>query len=363
MIGVIDGHNDLAWASREKRGYRVDELDGHLDGFHTDIPRLRAGGVTAQFWSLWVDPVLQGAEQVTATLEQIDFVHRLVAAYPRDFVFARTAHDVREATASARIGCLMGAEGGDQIDGSLATLRSYARMGVRYMTLTWSQTTPWADSATDIPRHGGLSGFGQQVVAEMNRIGMVVDLAHVAPTTMRDALDCSALPVMVSHSCASALSNHPRNVPDDVISRIGSDGGVVMVAFVRGFVSQDARDWYGDGKQDPAPAVTASQVADHMDHIREVAGIEAVGIGADFDGTDTVPDDLPDVSHYQELLDELSRRGWSYADLEAAAHGNVLRVLEANDDAHRAFLAGDAPEPPRTALVPRVDANDRPESH
>lgn len=363
MIGVIDGHNDLAWASRERRGYRVDGLDGHLDGFHTDIPRLRAGGVVGQFWSLWVDPALRDAEQVTATLEQIDFVHRMVDAHPDDLVMARTAADVREAMTRGRIACLMGAEGGDQINGSLAALRCYARMGVRYMTLTWSLTTPWADSATDAPRHGGLSGFGQQVVAEMNRTGTIVDLAHVSPDTMRDALDLSTLPVMVSHSCTRALSNHPRNVPDDVIERIGAGGGVVMVALVRGFVSQAAHDWDEQGGQGPSPAVTAREVADHMDHVREVAGIEAVGIGADFDGTDTVPDDLPDVSAYQTLLTELSRRGWSEADIEAAAHGNVLRVLAANDEAHLAFLEGRAPEPPRAALAPAVDVSQRSDHH
>ncbi|WP_232505223.1 dipeptidase [Acidipropionibacterium acidipropionici] len=356
VIPVIDGHNDLAWASRSSRGYRVDGLDGPQAGLHTDIPRLRAGGVAGQFWSVWVDPVLRGAEQVTATLEQIDFVHRMAEAHPGELRLARTAEQVRRAMTEGRIASLIGVEGGAQIDDSGAVLRAYARAGARYMTLTWSVTTDWADSATDEPRNGGLSAFGRDVVAEMNRIGMVVDLAHVAPSTMRDALAVSTSPVMVSHSAALALCDHPRNVPDDVIAAIGAAGGVVMVAFVPSFVSQARHDWVEAGEVGEPPAVGIGDVADHMDHIREVAGVAAVGIGADYDGTDSMPIGLDDVSHYQDLLAELARRGWSQADLEAAAHRNVLRVLEANDDPYRAFLQGRAGQPDPHTIVAAAQA-------
>lgn len=358
MIGVIDGHNDLAWACREKRGYRVDGLDGTdgpVAGLHTDLARLRAGQVQGQFWSVWVDPVLDGAEQVTATLEQIDFVHRLVAAHPDRLELAGTAEEARRAAARGRIASLIGVEGGAQIGGSLAVLRQYARLGARYMTLTWSRTTDWADSATDLPRHAGLTAFGRDVVAEMNRIGMLVDLAHVAPSTMRDALAVATRPVMVSHSATAALCDHPRNVPDDVLARIGSTGGVVMVALVPSFVSQARHDWVEAGEIGEPPAVGIADVADQMDHVREVAGIDAVGIGADYDGTGSMPEGLEDVSHYPDLFAVLSRRGWSETDLAATAHGNVLRVLEASDPDYRAFLAGTAGQPDPHAIVPAVD--------
>ncbi|WP_245569927.1 dipeptidase [Acidipropionibacterium thoenii] len=361
VIGVIDGHNDLAWAARQIRGYRVGGLDdpAHpVAGLHTDLPRLVAGGVQGQFWSVWVDPQLTDAQQVTGTLEQIDFVQRLVAGYPDTLELAATAADARRIAGQGRIASFIGVEGGAQIDGSMAVLRQYARLGARYLTLTWSRTTDWADSATDVPRHDGLSGFGVEVVREMNRIGMVVDLAHVAPSTMRDALAASTRPVMVSHSATLALCDHPRNVPDDVISRIGEGGGVVMVAFVPSFVSQARHDWVEAGEVGEPPTVGISQVADHMDHVREVAGVSAVGIGADYDGTGSMPRGLDDVSHYQQLLAELSRRGWSRADLEAAGHRNVLRVVEASDPDYRAFMRGDAPQPDPQALAPAVDLTD-----
>lgn len=353
VIPVIDGHNDLAWARRVKYGYATAGLDAHVPDLHTDLDRLEAGGVGGQFWSVWVDSVLEGAEQVTATLEQIDFVHRFVEAHPDRLMAARTAADVRQALAEGRIASLIGVEGGDQINGSLAVLREYARLGARYMTLTWSRTIAWADSATDDACHGGLTGFGRAVVREMNRIGMLVDLAHVAPSTMRDALDVSTRPVLVSHSGALALCDHPRNVPDDVIARIGENDGVVMVAFVPSFLSPARKDWVRAGAEGDPPPVTIADVADHIDHVREVAGVAAVGLGADYDGTDAMPTGLADVGHYQELLAELSDRGWSHAELEAVAHQNVLRVLEASDPDHRAFLAGQAGEPemPRRVLV------------
>lgn len=312
-----------------------------------------------QFWSVWVDPVLRGAEQVTATLEQIDFVHRLVDAFPKHLAVARTADDVRRVMASGRIASLLGVEGGAQIDGSLAVLRAYARAGVRYMTLTWSRTIDWADSATDEARHGGLSDFGRQVVREMNRIGMLVDIAHVAPTTMRHALEVSERPLITSHSGARALCDHPRNVPDDVLTSIGAAGGVAMVAFVPSFLTDARRDWVNAGEHGDPPPVGIADVADHLDHIREVAGIGAVGLGADYDGTDAMPDGLGDVGGYQRLLGELRGRGWSEADLVAAAHTNILRVLEVADADHARFLAGAADLPGEAAFVPAVDVAGR----
>ena len=355
MIPVIDGHNDLAWACRETRAYRVDGLDGPVPHLHTDIPRLHAGGVRGQFWSVWVDPVLRGAEQVTATLEQIDFVHRLVDAFPKHLAVARTADDVRRVMASGRIASLLGVEGGAQIDGSLGVLRAYARAGVRYMTLTWSRTIDWADSATDEARHGGLSDFGRQVVREMNRVGMLVDIAHVAPTTMRHALEVSERPLITSHSGARALCDHPRNVPDDVLTSIGAAGGVAMVAFVPSFLTGARREWVNAGEHGDPPPVGIADVADHLDHIRDVAGIGAVGLGADYDGTDAMPEGLDDVGGYQRLLDELRGRGWSEADLAAAAHTNILRVLEVADTDHARFLAGEADGPDGSSNAPAVD--------
>lgn len=356
---VIDGHNDLAWASRTLLGYGVEELADGVPSTQTDLPRLAIGGVAGQFWSVWVDPVLQGAEQVVGTLEQIDFVHRLVDAHPERLAFARTAADVRQAMTEGRIASLIGIEGGGQLGGSLAVLRQYARLGARYMTLTWSRTTAWADSATDDAHHGGLSAWGREVVREMNRIGVLIDLSHVAPTTMRHALEETTRPVMVSHSGALALCDHPRNVPDDVLAAIGAQAGVVMVAFVPTFVSQARRDWWEAGAEGDAPVVGVGDVADHLDHIRRVAGPHAVGIGADYDGTDAMPDGLADVSGYPALFAELRARGWSEADLAGLAHENVLRVLEASDRDHEAFLAGRAAPPATAALVPAVDVSTR----
>lgn len=356
---IIDGHNDLAWSSRTALGYDVDVLGGTVSGLHTDIPRLVAGGVAGQFWSAWVDPVLGGAEQVVATLEQIDFVHRLVDAHPDRLRFARTAADARAAMAEGRIASFIGIEGGEQIGGSLAVLRQYARLGARYMTLTWTRTIAWADSATDEAAHGGLTDFGREVVREMNRIGVLVDLSHVAPSTMRHALEETSRPVMVSHSGAMALCDHPRNVPDDVLAAIGRQGGVVMIPFVPTFLSQERRDWWVAGAEGDAPPVGVRHVADHLDHVRRIAGAHAVGIGADFDGTDAMPDGLEDVSCYPALFAELRDRGWTEDDLAAAAHGNVLRVLEASDADHLAFLDGTAGGPSAAARVPAVDTTTR----
>ena len=347
MIGVIDGHNDLAWACRETRGYSIEGLDIGVPSLHTDLPRLAAGGVAGQFWSVWVDPTLEGADQVVATLEQIDFVHRFVAAYPDQLRLARTADEVRRAMEDGRIASLIGVEGGAQFAGSLGTLREYARLGARYLTLTWNRTTEWADSATDDAVHGGLSDFGRDVVREMNRIGMLVDLAHVAPSTMRDALDASTRPVMVSHSGAWELCHHPRNVPDDVLATIGERDGIVMVAFVPSFLTEERHAWVLAGEEGDPPPVRVTDVADHLDHMREVAGVHSVGIGADYDGTDSMPIGLDDVSGYPMLFDELTHRGWSEQELLGLAHKNVLRVLAASDGDYVKFMNGSAQEDPR----------------
>lgn len=355
MYPVIDGHNDLAWKSRVERQYRTEGLDGEVPVLHTDIPRLRAGGVAGQFWSVWIDPVLEGAQQVTATLEQIDFVHRLIASYPEHFQLALTADDVRASMKAGVIASLIGVEGGAQIDGSLAVLRQYARLGARYMTLTWSKTIEWADSATDEARHDGLTDFGREVVKEMERIGMIPDLAHVAPSVMRQTLDLVDTPVLVTHSGARALCEHPRNVPDDVLTRIGDAGGTVMVPFVPKFISQERYEWEESDQTTPAPAVTLKQVADHVDHVRELAGVDSVGIGADFDGIDATIDGLGHVGTYQDLFAELETRGWTRQELEALGYKNVLRVLEAHDPAYRAFVRGETvPTQPRQ-FAPRVD--------
>lgn len=356
---VIDGHNDLAWACRVTRGYATAGLDTGAPELHTDLPRLDAGGVSGQFWSVWVDPVLEGADQVVATLEQIDFVHRLIDAYPERLRFARTAEETRAAIAEGKIASLIGVEGGAQLAGSLAVLRQYARLGARYLTLTWSRTTDWADSATDEAAHDGLTGFGREVVREMNRIGVLVDLAHVSPATMRDALDTTSRPVIVSHSCAKELCRHDRNVPDDVLARIGAAGGVVMVAFVPSFLDEDRRRWVREGEVGEAPHVGVARVADHVEHVRRVAGVHAVGLGADYDGTDAMPIGLADVSGYPALFAELASRGWSDAELRGLACDNVLRVLEASDADHLAFLAGEASAPSATAIAPAVDTEKR----
>ena len=351
---LIDGHNDLPWELREK--FALDPaaagLRGHVAGIHTDIPRLVEGGVGGQFWSVYVPASLAGDTAVTAVLEQVDVVHRMIAAYPDRFCLATAADDVRAAFAAGKIASLLGAEGGHCINSSLGVLRSLYALGVRYLTLTHNDNVGWADSATDQPDCGGLSGFGREVVAEMQRLGMLVDLSHVAVTTMNAALDLATAPVIFSHSSARALTDNPRNVPDEVLTRLAVNGGVCMVAFVPFFVSQECTDWFaglkalaaGRGldpdnlervfgllpeweKDNPMPAATLSQVADHIDHVRDVAGVDHVGIGGDFDGTPALPVGLHDVSRYPALIAELQRRRWSETDLRALAGGNILRVL------------------------------------
>ncbi|MFJ3189607.1 dipeptidase [Streptomyces halstedii] len=353
---VVDGHNDLPWALREQVGYDLDARDIAVDqsaALHTDIPRLRAGGVGAQFWSVYVSTELTGDAAVSATLEQIDVVAELLARHPADLRRALTADDMERARAEGRIASLMGAEGGHSINNSLGTLRALYTLGVRYMTLTHNDNTDWADSATDAPGVGGLSEFGREVVREMNRVGMLVDLSHVAATTMRDALATSVAPVIFSHSSARAVCDHPRNIPDDVLRMLAANGGVAMATFVPKFVLPEAVEWtlaadrnmreHGLHHLDttpaamrvhadfeaahPRPVATVATIADHLGHLREMAGIDHIGIGGDYDGTAFLPAGLEDVSGYPNLIAELLSRGWSDADLAKLTWQNAVRVL------------------------------------
>jgi membrane dipeptidase len=356
---LFDGHNDLPWAIR---GYKAapgdlaayDIRERAPESGQTDIPRLRAGGVGAVFWSVYTPGEATGGFARTQ-LEQIDIARRLIERYPGTFTLASTAADIRAAKAAGKIGGMLGAEGGHAIEDSLALLRMYYHLGVRYMTLTHNSHTSWADSAMDAaPGRGGLNALGEQVVGEMNRLGMLVDLSHTAPDTMRDAIRVSKAPVIFSHSNAYALCNIPRNVPDDVIKSLPANGGVLMVSFVAGFSSQAAADVTlpamkaylerAQGKPEAErtkiyeeiraelrakmPKVTIADVADHIDYIRKIAGVDHIGIGSDFDGNDNWPEGLSDVSMFPNLFAELIRRGWSDEDLMKVAGGNVLRALE-----------------------------------
>lgn len=342
LIPVIDGHNDLASACREKRGYSVSGLDSEQHTAHnelqTDIPKLRRGGVCGQFWSAWVHTDIKGDASVTATLEQIDFLHRMVDAYPDDLRWAVTAADVDAATAAGRVASLIGVEGGNQINNSLSVLRMYARAGVRYMTLTWNSSTDWADAAVGDVLHGGLNDRGREIIGEMNRIGMMVDISHVSAATMSDALDTSVLPLVFSHSSCHAINPHPRNVPDDVLVRLAANGGVVMITFVPSFLSAAFWAWQKAGSVGVAPRVTVSDVADHVEHARRVAGIDHIGIGGDFDGSAEMPEGLGTVADYPKLFAELSARGWTDDELTKLGSTNVLRVLRANDESYSHFL-------------------------
>lgn len=330
-IRVLDGHNDLPWAHRTIAGHDLDACDiaESQSALHTDLPRMRAGGLAAQLWSVWVPCTLTGEEAVTATHEQIDFVEAMCARYD-EMVLARTAADVRAVWDDGRHAALLGMEGGHCIADSLDHLTAFAERGVRYMTLTHNDNTSWADSATDERVHGGLTPFGREVVARMNQLGVMVDLSHVSPETMHDALDTTRVPVVFSHSGARAVTDHPRNVPDDVLERVPGNGGVVMANVVPKFVNPARADVdLGRSAAMPDPVATLEHVLAHLEHLREVVGVEHVGIGADYDGVDETPVGLEDVASYPRLLAALADRGWSRADLEALAHGNALRVLEA----------------------------------
>ena len=362
---LVDGHNDLAWALREAGSQDLagTNLAGPVGFTHTDLPRLAEGGVGAQFWSVYVPVSLAGEAAVAVTLEQIDFVHRMAGRYPDRLELALSAADVERIFAAGRVASLIGAEGGHSIGCSLGALRALYRLGVRYLTLTHSANVPWADSATDEPAAGGLTAFGREVVAEMQRLGMLVDLSHTAPPTMRDAFDAAEAPVIYSHSSARALCDHPRNVPDEMLARLPGNNGVCMVTFVPAFVSQECREWHLGldaemkrrgldpwdqasraareeyARRNPAPRATLAQVADHIEHVREVAGVDHVGVGGDFDGTEDLPDGLGDVSCYPALVAELLERGWSEQDCTRLAGGNILRVMRETESASRAISA------------------------
>jgi membrane dipeptidase len=355
---LIDGHNDLAEQLAENYKRSIEGIASGSDQrqphpLMTDMARLRQGRVGGQFWSVYINGTITGDAAIRETIEQIDIVRRLIDAYPKDLELARTADDLVRIHKSGRIGSMIGVEGGRQIGGSLAALRQYYNLGARYMTLTHNQTTEWADAATDDPKHGGLSPFGIAVVHEMNRIGMLVDLSHVSADTMKDAIAASRAPVIFSHSSARGLVGHLRNVPDDVLRLLPANGGIVMVNFVPDFISDATWRWgaeknaeearlkvfHRDSKADveaglkawevahPKPVVTAAAVADHIEHIVKVAGDDHVGIGGDFDGIDSTPQDLTGVQDYPKLFAELIRRGWSDESLAKLAGGNVLRVL------------------------------------
>jgi membrane dipeptidase len=370
---ILDGHNDLPWTLRVSDEIDLDttDLSGPVPAIQTDLPRLARGGVGAQFWSVYVSADLEGETAVTTTLEQIDLVHELIRRYPDALELALTAADAERIMAAGRVASLIGAEGGHSIGGSLGTLRALYALGVRYMTLTHNHNLPWADSATDEPSAGGLTAFGREVVREMQRLGMLVDLSHVSPDTMRDALDTAEGPVLFSHSSALALCDHPRNVPDQILARLPGNGGTCMVNFVPAFISQACRDWAQEFTEDmkgrgfdlknvpgrgqlkaeraaweaahPKPRVTLAEVADHVEHVREVAGVDHVGIGSDYDGVDWLPEGLEDVSRYPALIAELLDRGWSEADCGKLASGNVLRTLRDAEAAARAISARRGP--------------------
>lgn len=378
---VWDGHNDLPWAVREQVGYDLDRLDleGGTTSTHTDLPRMLRGGMGAQFWSVYVDAKWAGQKAVTATLEQVDFVHTLTTRYAGRLALAVSAAGVRAARESGRIASLLGAEGGHSIDSSLGALRMLHALGVRYLTLTHNDNVPWADSATDEPVLGGLSPFGREVVREMNRLGMAVDLSHVSADTMRDALDTAEAPVMFSHSSAREVCDHPRNVPDDVLGRLADNGGLCMVTFVPKFVSPAVREWdleaadaaaaedvhWADHtaysafverwtRTHPQPEATIGDVVAHVEHVREVAGADHIGLGGDYDGVGRLPAGLEDVSCYPRLLEALAERGWSDDELGRLTWGNALRVLEGVEATAREVSATRGPS---TARIEDLDGS------
>ncbi len=388
LTPLIDGHNDLPWALRQ--GYGAGALDVDLNAstaklkvpLQTDIPRLRAGRVGGQFWSVWVPVDIQGPEAVQTTIEQIDLVKSLAARYPAALEIALSSADIRRIHKAGRIASLIGIEGGHQINESLSALRQMYALGARYMTLTHTRNTRWADAATDNPDHHGLTPFGKAVVHEMNRLGMLVDISHVSAETMHSVLDATRAPVIFSHSSARSITDHPRNVPDDVLTRVAQNGGVVMVNFYPGYVSNARNQWLADEAAEqtryssppyaglyigqperakaamqawhaahPKPTVSVADVADHIDHIRKVAGIEHIGLGSDIDGVEDLPEPMTGADGYPLLLKELMRRGWSDQDIRAIAGENLLRVMAANEALARSMSA----ELPSTATIAALD--------
>ena len=377
---VWDGHNDVPIQLRGRYANVLEDFDFHDTSdakpysaddntpMHTDLPRLRKGQVGAQFWSVYVSSALPEPEAVKATIEQIDVTKRLIAAYPDDLALALNSADVEHALEEGKIASLMGMEGGSSIGSSLAVLRQTYDLGVRYLTLTHSKTLGWADSATDAPQHGGLTDFGKDVVREMQRIGMLVDLSHVSEETMIDALDVAGAPVIFSHSGARAVNGHSRNVPDNVLVRVKDNGGIVMIVGLPGYLSEERRQWFARREAEqaslkslwlglpdmveagmeqwdaahPEPKATVATFADHIDHIRKVAGIDHIGIGGDYDGMDSAPVGMEDVSGYPALFVELARRGYSQTDLEKVASRNMMRVLKAAE----AYAAAHRADPP-----------------
>jgi membrane dipeptidase len=354
---LIDGHNDLPWEIRRSEGHPRDVAAYDLRSptpKHTDLARLARGQVGAQFWSIYIDGEMKDSGYARVQLEQFDIARRMIARYPDRLALALTADDIERDVKRGRLASLLGMEGGHAIENSLGVLRSYYALGARYMTLTHNVTLDWADAALDSARHDGLTEFGREVVREMNRLGMLVDLAHVSPAVMSDVLDVAEAPVIFSHSAARALVDHPRNVPDSILARLGKNGGVVMVTFVPQFVSVEFKAWEDSSEAEwkvtkaavadtaeqkrrmkeweaahPAPVATLAQVADHIEHVRRVAGVDHVGIGSDFDGIDRVCAGLEDVSKFPDLFAELIRRGWSDGDLKKLAGQNLLRAMRA----------------------------------
>ena len=376
---LIDGHNDLPWAVR-----RDSVAPGDVDAYdlrkktrgHTDLARLAGGQIGAQFWSVYVPGEDKDSGYARVQLEQIDIARRIIAKYPERLALALTAADIEREFKRGRIASLLGAEGGHVLENSLGALRSYYDLGVRYLTLTHNVTLDWADAAMDSARHNGLSPFGREVVREMNRLGMLVDLSHVSPAVMSQALDVSEAPVIFSHSSARALVDHPRNVPDSILARLASNGGVVMVTFVPAFVSRETAAWDARRhtreteiaaevtdvaersaklaqweRDNPPPEATLAQVADHIEHVRRVAGADHVGIGSDFDGINYVPRGLEDVSRFPDLFAELIRRGWSDTELRKLAGRNLLRALRAAEKA-AARLRRERPPTTATLSIP-----------
>ncbi len=363
QVPLFDGHNDTPYQYRNRVGYKFGELDFYdttqlENPMHTDIPRLKEGHVGAQWWSVYVPANIPEDEAVKRTMEQIDFVYRMAERYPDEFEMAYTADDVERIFDDGKIASLIGMEGGHSIANSLAVLRSFHRLGARYMTITHSRTLDWVDAAGDEPQHDGLSEFGEEVIREMNRLGMLVDLSHVTPATMKDAIRVSEAPVMFSHSNARAISGHPRNVPDDVLQLLPEKDGIVMVTFVESFTSEELRQWYAERsgyqskmeslyggqpdkidemveaweEENEMPKSTLEQVADHIDHIRDQVGVDYIGIGGDYDGVSSLPLGLEDVSTYPDLFAELLSRGYTEEELEKIAGLNMLRVMRGMEE-------------------------------